>query len=65
MAESDVDLQHMLNILNLTLAKLRLKINLSKTFIKVWIKDKKKKKMIFDNSSNIKVNYKVNYKYYN
>lgn len=38
MAESDAELQHMLNILNPALAKLGLKINLSKTFKKVWIK---------------------------
>lgn len=53
--ESARDLQILLNILSEALGGVGLRINLVKSFTVTWLKNKKAKKIIFDDSSHILV----------
>lgn len=58
-AETEADLQHLLNIFNLAISQVGLRINLAKSFTMVWIKDVKIKNMIYDSTTQIKVNIQL------
>lgn len=50
------ELQEIMNVLTTTLATDGLKINSNKTFSLLWVKDAKRKKLIYNSSDNIMVN---------
>lgn len=54
-AKNSRDLQELIDILAISLEAVGLSINISKSFMLCWVKDSKKKKLIFDSKSTITV----------
>lgn len=54
-ANNSVELQELLNILADALNYVGLRVNLNKSFTLIWIKDRKRKKKIFDDNPQITV----------